>query len=407
MLGDASEFAQSVMLRMYTSDDLKSDAVQTGHHGYNNLTSLYNAIKAPFIMYSNSEANAGLNSGNREKYLGAVNAAPDPVVVFSDPDTVKITVEDGEISYSYLPSYREGLYFDIPELAESLVPDSNEPAVDINEVLENNNFIDKVIDKSINGTLSESVNEPCSRALDGKTDTKFCTKTVPATIAWSMKEPVKVSHYVVYSANDNSKNPGRNPEKWVLCGSNDKENWTIIDAVSSANMPDTDFTGVAFDVDSPAEYQYYVFKVFSTAGAEVLQYSEIALYGDVNLAGFAKAVDEQIAALGEITLEKKEQVEAARTAYEALDEQTKAMVIKLDVLVAAEEAIVDLTAAAEVEKMISELGEITSLDQKDAVEAARAAFDKLTEAQQELVKNENVLKDAELSLIHISEPTRP
>ena len=279
MLGDAYDYIQGSMLKMYTAATLKSDAVQTGHHGYNNLTSLYNAIRAPFVMYSNSEENAGANSGNAEKYKGAMNAAENSVAVFSDPYTVKITVEAGEIRYSYLPSYREGLYFDLPELDESLVPDSVEPAVDLSEATGKSSLLPYIIDKSIVGTAAASNNEPASRLLDGQTSTKFCTKTIPAVAAWQMKEAVSISHYVIYTANDNSKNPGRNPKKWVLCGSNDAENWTVIDAVSNAGLPDTDYTGVAFAVDRPAAYRYYVLKIFSNAGAEAMQISEIGLYG--------------------------------------------------------------------------------------------------------------------------------
>ena len=54
----------------------------------------------------------------------------------------------------------------------------------------------------------------------------------------------------------------------------------------------------------------------------------------------AAAVDKLIGELGEITsLEQKRAVEAARSAYEALSDEAKALVTKLDVLVAAEEAI--------------------------------------------------------------------
>ena len=107
-------------------------------------------------------------------------------------------------------------------------------------------------------------------------------------------------------------------------------------------------------------------------------------------------------------------VEAARAAYEKLTEAQKAFVDNLDKLTGLESDIIELKAAADdaaaaaaVEKMISDLGEITSLDQKEAVESARAAFDKLTETQQGLVKNENVLKDAEAAIEKLENPDKP
>lgn len=281
ILGDTDTLGQSTILKMYKNDTLKSDAVQVSHHGYNDLPQLYAAIAAPLALFPNSEENAGENSGNRNKYLGVINAAENATPLFADPNTYKIYVEDGELKYETLPSYREGLYFTIPDLDESLIPVSEEPHVDLDEVLKYISFSEYVIDKSANGTEAIANNETCSLILDGKTTTKFCTSTKPAVIAWKMKQPVKVFSYVIYTANDNSRFTGRNPQKWVLCGSNDAENWNVIDAVYAANLPDVDYTGFAFKVDNPAEYQYYVLKIFSAAGAGVLQLSEIELYSDV------------------------------------------------------------------------------------------------------------------------------
>ncbi|MGM9567248.1 MAG: S-layer homology domain-containing protein [Clostridia bacterium] len=65
-------------------------------------------------------------------------------------------------------------------------------------------------------------------------------------------------------------------------------------------------------------------------------------YSDDYLAG--KAVEKQIAAIGEVTLESKGAIEAARSAYDALTEEQKGFVENLDTLIAAEKAYADLTA---------------------------------------------------------------
>jgi len=44
-------------------------------------------------------------------------------------------------------------------------------------------------------------------------------------------EPVVVKQYSIVTGNDNYQYRGRNPRGWTLEGSNDKENWTIIDKV--------------------------------------------------------------------------------------------------------------------------------------------------------------------------------
>ena len=109
----------------------------------------------------------------------------------------------------------------------------------------------------------------------------------------------------------------------------------------------------------------------------------------------AQPVIEQIAALGEITsLDQKAAVEAVRAAYEKLTDAQKAFVSNYADLQAAEAKIADLTAAKVVIDQIAALGEIT-LAKEDAVKAARAAYDALTDAQKALVTNEKTLADAE------------
>ena len=56
----------------------------------------------------------------------------------------------------------------------------------------------------------------------------------------------------------------------------------------------------------------------------------------------ADAVREKIAAIGSVTLESKSAIEAARAAYDALTEEQKALVKNLDILMNAEKVFADL-----------------------------------------------------------------
>ncbi len=60
------------------------------------------------------------------------------------------------------------------------------------------------------------------------------------------------------------------------------------------------------------------------------------------------------------------------------------------------------TAVQDVINRINALGEITSLDQKAEVEAARAAYDALSEAEKKLVTNYKLLTDAEQKLLDLA-----
>ncbi|MBP3673886.1 MAG: DUF4430 domain-containing protein [Oscillospiraceae bacterium] len=114
----------------------------------------------------------------------------------------------------------------------------------------------------------------------------------------------------------------------------------------------------------------------------------------------AKAVEDKIDAIGTVTLDSEDAIEEARAAYEKLTAIQKALVSNLDKLEAAEKALADLkneAAANEVEELISAIGTVT-LDSENKIKAARKAYDALTEAQKKLVENYKTLTDAESKL---------
>ena len=114
-------------------------------------------------------------------------------------------------------------------------------------------------------------------------------------------------------------------------------------------------------------------------------------------AAAAKAVDDLIDAIGEVTLESGDAIKAARAAYDALTDTQKELVKNYEKLTAAEEAyaaMVDAAAAKAAEDLIDAIGEVTA-DSGDAIKAARAAYDALTDTQKELVKNYEKLLAAE------------
>ena len=117
----------------------------------------------------------------------------------------------------------------------------------------------------------------------------------------------------------------------------------------------------------------------------------------------AAAVDSLIDEIGDVTLESKQAIETARAAYDNLTPTQKTYVTKLNTLTAAEAAyknLVDQKAADDVMEKINEIGEVT-LDSKTAIEAARAAYNALTPDQKPLVENYNVLTDAEAELARL------
>ncbi len=127
----------------------------------------------------------------------------------------------------------------------------------------------------------------------------------------------------------------------------------------------------------------------------------------------ADAVDEMIKALPNplsVTADDKDAVEAARAAFDELTDAQKNLVPLVDkVKLALDEAVLDAiakaadaAAAQAVKDMIDALPEDITEDDRAAVEAARAAYDELTDAQKELIDEDTLKKltDAEDSLNH-------
>lgn len=97
-------------------------------------------------------------------------------------------------------------------------------------------------------------------------------------------------------------------------------------------------------------------------------------------------------------------IKAARDAYDALLNEDKVLVSNYSVLEAAENAYASQKQAGvdDVEELINAIGTVT-LDSKDAIKAARASYDALTEEQKALVDNYQTLLDAEVRLAELKE----
>lgn len=115
-------------------------------------------------------------------------------------------------------------------------------------------------------------------------------------------------------------------------------------------------------------------------------------------------VEQKIAAIGTVTLDSEEAIQAARAAYDALSDQRKAQVSNYDVLLAAEKKLAQLQdeAVVHVEELIDAIGQPVIPASRAAVEAARAAYDALGQKLQERVGNYDVLLAAEARLAELN-----
>lgn len=98
----------------------------------------------------------------------------------------------------------------------------------------------------------------------------------------------------------------------------------------------------------------------------------------------------------DITLESRYDIEDAREAYDALSDEDKDNVPNYDKLVAAEEALYALQIS-NAQSLIDEIGDVT-LASGDKINAAREAYDALSDEQKAEVKNYDKLTAAEATL---------
>jgi hypothetical protein len=131
----------------------------------------------------------------------------------------------------------------------------------------------------------------------------------------------------------------------------------------------------------------------------------------------ADAVTEKIVAIGTVSLESKVAIEEARSAYNALTVTQRNLVTNYETLTAAEDSLkvlqdaadkaaADQAAADAVSEQIAAIGTVTK-DSKAAIEAARAAYDALTDEQKALVTNYETLTAAEEMLADLNKPVDP
>lgn len=111
----------------------------------------------------------------------------------------------------------------------------------------------------------------------------------------------------------------------------------------------------------------------------------------------AKAVDAQIEAIGEVTLESEAQISAAERAVDRLEETDRKQLKNVGLLEDAREsyeALVLAAKVAEVEAVIDGIGTVTR-DSQDVITAAREVFENSEAAVRDGVSNLGVLEAAE------------
>ena len=103
-------------------------------------------------------------------------------------------------------------------------------------------------------------------------------------------------------------------------------------------------------------------------------------------AGLAEIVTGMIADIGTVTLDSKDAIAAAQAAYDSLTEGSRTLVANYADLEVAAAKLSVMEQADAVTKMIADIGTVT-LDSEEALDAAQDAYDSLPDEAKELVEN--------------------
>ena len=131
---------------------------------------------------------------------------------------------------------------------------------------------------------------PVKDIFDNNKNTKMGShkKWEGGTVTWQTTEPITVTNYLIRTSNV-TKMFDSVPVAWVLLGSNDGKEYTIIDKVSRGNagIGADDFSEGVFAVDKPAAYTYYKLQLVNTWNGNgdgdqdvSVSIADLNLYGD-------------------------------------------------------------------------------------------------------------------------------
>lgn len=140
-------------------------------------------------------------------------------------------------------------------------------------------ILNAMIEKaSVKGSPGANEGETVQFVFDENTDTKFCTVgSFPVSIAWKMKEPVRIKKYAIATANDALE---RNPKHWKLFGSEDGKSWVSLSEVKNGSLPLSYYTYKEFQVKQSGTYLHYKLMIYESSGkVDATQLSELVLMG--------------------------------------------------------------------------------------------------------------------------------
>lgn len=134
----------------------------------------------------------------------------------------------------------------------------------------------------VNGTGHKGMKEGAEKVADGYLSSKWCIdepQLLPYNVVFDAGQPTTINEYRFYTGDDTHTYPSRNPVSWRVSGSNDKQNWNVVDEQNNnRRLRDENEQEYRFKPANNGNYRYYRFEFLKMADGTRLQLSEIRLY---------------------------------------------------------------------------------------------------------------------------------
>ncbi|NAP00422.1 glycoside hydrolase family 92 protein, partial [Halomonas sp. MG34] len=163
---------------------------------------------------------------------------------------------------------------------------------------------DQAVEEDV-GIASDSDGSDTSKLFDNTSRTQLELEGETPWIQYQFTGAKKKANmYTLTSANalDGSDPQAADPKSWVLKGSDDGENWTVLDERENKSFKWRKYTR-AFEISEPEAYSYYQLEITDNAGHQTTALAEVELlgYGEqlIGLAAGMQDVVDQLVAEGE------------------------------------------------------------------------------------------------------------
>lgn len=145
-----------------------------------------------------------------------------------------------------------------------------------------------VVLSSIKGSENQNNNEIKEKLFDNNASTKYlakqsASKSNPVWVSFQLAAPKAIRAYSMVSANDAE---ARDPVDWTFSGSDDGENWTVLDTQTGIKFSSR-FQSKTFIFENDTAYAYYKINITKNNGD-----SGMVQFADLNVATLDQADDE-------------------------------------------------------------------------------------------------------------------